>query len=75
MRPARGWVADQPGFERGGAKQAAGDAREDLSDVAGAEVARDVGEVGRGGALLQRGGQVPAVVDQRPLPGGKVLDF
>ena len=35
-------VADEPGLERGGAKQAAGDAREDLCDVAGAEVPRDV---------------------------------
>jgi hypothetical protein len=31
----------------------------------GAEVSRDVGEVGGGGALLQRGGELPAVVDQR----------
>ena len=64
-------VADQPGLERGGAKQAAGYAREDFSDVDDAEVPRDVGEVGRGGALLQRGGQVPAVVDQRADKGGE----
>ena len=62
-------VADQPGLERGGAKQAAGDARDDFSDVDGAEVPRDVGEVGRGGALLQRGGHVPAVGDQRADEG------
>ena len=80
-RLARGWggqggqrgrladgVADQPGLERGGAKQPAGDAREDLSDVDGAEAPRDVGEVGRG-ALLPRGGHVPAVVDQRADEG------
>ena len=72
-------VADQPGLERGGAKQAAGDARQDFSDVDGAEVPSDVTEVGRGGALLQRGGHVPAVGDQRadegkeaPSPGGCV---
>ena len=81
-RLARGWgdqggrcrrladgAADQPGLERGGAKQAAGDAGEDFSDFAGAEVPRGVVEVGRGGALLQRGGQVPAVVDQRADEG------
>jgi hypothetical protein len=56
-------VADQLGLERRGAKQAAGDAREDFSDVDDAEVPRDVGEVGRGGPLLQRGGEVPAVGD------------
>jgi len=61
-------VADQPGLERG-AKQAAGDARDDFSDVDDAEVPRDVGEVGLGGALLQRGGQVPAVGDQRADEG------
>ncbi|HXA22644.1 MAG TPA: hypothetical protein VNW90_10110, partial [Acetobacteraceae bacterium] len=60
-----GEAAGQSGFERGGAKQAAGDAREDLPDVDGAEVPRDVGEVRGGGALLQRGGELPAVVDQR----------
>jgi hypothetical protein len=37
-------VAEQLGLERGGAKQAAGDARDNFSDVDGAEVARDVGE-------------------------------
>ena len=76
-RLARGWggrgarcgrladgVVDQPGLERSGAKQAAGDARDDLPDVDGAEMPRDVTEVGLGGALLQRGGQVPAIGDQ-----------
>ena len=58
-------VAEQLGLERGGAKQAAGDARDNFSDVDGAEVARDVGEVSRGGALLRRGGQMPAVGDER----------
>jgi hypothetical protein len=62
---ARTAPTGRPGFERGGAKQAAGDAREDFPDVDGAEVPRDVGEVGGGGALLQRGGELPAVVHQR----------
>ena len=62
----RGRALVQPGFERGGAEQAAGDARDDFPDVDGAEVPRDVGEVGGGGALLQRDGELPAVVDQRP---------
>ena len=81
-RLARGWgvqrgqcgrladgVAEQPGLERGGTEQAAGDACDDLSDVCDAEVSRDVPEVGRGGALLQRGGHVPAVGDQRADEG------
>ena len=66
-RLARGWggqggqrgrladgAADQPGLERGGAKQATGDAREDFSDVDGAEVPRDFGEVGRGCVVAAR---------------------
>ena len=57
-------AADQPGLERGGAMQAAGDARQDLRDVDGAEVAGEFGEVGGGGALLQRAGQLPAVIDE-----------
>jgi hypothetical protein len=32
-----GGVADEPGFERLGAQQAAGDARDDQGDVTGAE--------------------------------------
>jgi len=64
-----GEAAGQSGFERGGAKQAAGDAREDFPNVDGAEVSRDVGEVGGGGALLQRVGQLPAIVDQRADEG------
>jgi len=60
-----GEAGGEPGFERGGTMQAAGDARDDFPDVEGAEVPRDVGEVGGGGALLQRGGELFAVVDQR----------
>ena len=57
-------AADDPGFERGGAKQAAGDAREDQRDIGGAEVSRDDGEVRGGGVLLQRAGKFLAVVDE-----------
>ena len=48
-----GEAAGQPGLERCGAEQAAGDAREDFPDVEGAKVSRDIGGVGGGGALLQ----------------------
>ena len=48
-----GEAAGQSGLERGGAQQAAGDAREDFPDVEGAKVSRDIGGVGGGGALLQ----------------------
>ena len=44
--------------------QASGDAGENLRDVDGAEVSRDIGKVGGGGALLQRAGELAAVVDQ-----------
>ena len=62
----RGWRVragcerHDPGFERAGPQQAASDAREDHSDVAGAEQGRDEGEAGRGGTLLQGGGEFPA---------------
>jgi len=55
----RGWCfragcqLHHPDFERVGAQQATGDAREDQRDVACAEGARDGGEVGVGGALLE----------------------
>ncbi len=64
-------AADRSGLERGGgAKQAARDACENLSDVAGAEVPRDIGKVGRGGALWRRGARSPAVpCDQRADEG------
>ena len=50
-----GGCADYPGFERLGTEEAAGDAREDQGDVAGAE---------RGGIAAERGGELPAVVDE-----------
>ena len=50
-----GGCADDPGFERLGTEKAAGDAREDQSDVAGAE---------RVLVVAERGGELPAVVDE-----------
>ena len=50
-----GGGAGDPGFERLGTEQATGDAREDQGDVAGAERVRIVTE---------RGGELPAVVDE-----------
>ena len=52
-----GGVADDPGFECLGTEQAAGDAREDQGDIAGAE---------RVGVAAERGGELPAVVDELP---------
>ena len=57
-------AADEPGFERVGQKQAAGDASEDQRDVAGAEIACDGEQVCGGGALLQGVGEVLALVDE-----------
>ena len=56
-----------PGFERAGPQQAASDAREDQPDVAGAEREGDEGEVGRGGTLLQGGGEFPAGTSSRKI--------
>ena len=50
-----GGLADDPGFECLGTEQAAGDAREDQGDIAGAE---------RVGVAAERGGDLPAVVDE-----------
>jgi hypothetical protein len=52
-----GGAADKPGFECLGAEQAAGDAREDLRYVAGAEWVRVAAECGC---------ELPAVVDELP---------
>ena len=50
-----GGVADDPGLECLGTEEAAGDAREDQGDIAGAE---------RVGVVAERGGELPAVVDE-----------
>ena len=50
-----GGCADDPGFERLGTEEAAGDAREDQSDVAGAE---------RVLVVAERGGELSAVIDE-----------
>ena len=50
-------AADDPGLERGGAVQGAGDVGEDQRDIGGAEVSRDDGEVRGGDAPLQRAGK------------------
>ena len=75
-RPARrrwaGWrefflltgALEEPGFERGGALQAAGDAGEDQPDIDGAGVAREEAEGCGGRVLAQRGGKLLAVVDE-----------
>ena len=54
-RRLAGGCADDPGFECLGTEQAAGDAREDQGDIAGAE---------RVGVAAERGGELPAVVDE-----------
>ena len=50
-----GGCADDPDFECLGKEQAPGDAREDQGDIAGAE---------RAGVAAERGGELPAVVDE-----------
>src|SRR5215472_4628069 len=57
-------VLHEPRLERLGAEQAEGDARQDQPDVAGAEGAGGDSEVGGDAALLQRGGEFLAVVDE-----------
>jgi hypothetical protein len=56
-------VAEEPRFERIGAVQAAGDAREDQRHIGGAEAATDDDGVGEG-AAADCGGEFAAVVDQ-----------
>ncbi len=51
-------------LEQAGAVQALGDAGEDQREVIGAELAHEVGGVVGDGALAQRGGELPAVVDE-----------
>ena len=61
---AAGGATAERGFEGRGATQAAGDAGEDGGEVGGAEGSGEEGEAWGGGALLDRGGEVLAVVDQ-----------
>ena len=61
---AAGGATAQRGFEGRGATQAAGDAGEDGGEVGGAEGFGEEGEAWGGGALLDRGGELLAVVDQ-----------
>ena len=66
---ATGGAPEEPGFERGGAEQTAGDAGEDQRDIAGVEDAGNEGEAGEdigvGGVLLEGVGEVPAIGDER----------
>ena len=66
---AAGGAPAEPGFERGGAEQTAGDAGEDQREIAGAEDCGDEGEAGEdmrvGGVLAQRVGEILAVGDER----------
>ena len=52
------------GFEGGGAAQAIGDAGEDDGDVGAAERSGEVGGAWGGGVLLDRGGELLAIVDE-----------
>ena len=77
-RPAGGGLADgrrrevlaaggalaKPGFQSRGAAQAIGDAGEDDGEIGGAEGSGEQGEAWGGSALLNRAGELPAVVDQ-----------
>ena len=60
-----GGAANQPGFECLGTERAAGDAREDFRNVAGAKRMRVVAE---------RGGEVSAVVDELPDEGEEAAE-
>ncbi len=63
VRPARGTPA-QSDFQGRGEAQAIGDASEDGSDIGGAEGSGELGEARDGGTLLNRDGELLAVVDQ-----------
>jgi hypothetical protein len=64
FRIRSGGAAQQPGLECGGALQGERDARQDQRDVLGAEAATGKGRVVREAALRDRGGELPAVVDE-----------
>jgi hypothetical protein len=57
-------MAAQPGLQRRGATQATGDAGEDDAEIGGAERSGELHEAWDGSALLNRVGELPAVVDQ-----------
>jgi hypothetical protein len=59
----KGRAPDESGFERARAVQATGDARYDQREVPGAEGQHGVRKAG-GAAMLQHGGEFPAVVDE-----------
>jgi hypothetical protein len=54
----------KPGFQRRGAAQAIGDAGEDDGEIGGAEGSGERGKAWGGSALVDRAGDLPAVVDQ-----------
>ena len=62
--PAACGALAEPGFQGRGAAQAGGNAGEDDRDIGGAEGSGEEGEAGGGGALLDGGGELFAVVDQ-----------
>jgi hypothetical protein len=70
---AAGGEPAEPSFERGGAGQGAGDAREDQREAGGGEGNGDVGEAGKetrvGSVLAQRVGEIDAVGDERAEEG------
>ena len=62
--PASCGVPGEPGFQHRGTPQATGDAGEDDGDIGGAEGSGEEGEAWGASALLHRGGELLAVVDQ-----------
>ena len=61
---AAGGAPAKPGFQGRGAAQAIGDAGEDDGEIGGAEGSGEQGEAWGGSALLDRAGELLAVVDQ-----------
>jgi hypothetical protein len=61
--PALG-AFEELGFKHRGPPQSVGDTGEDDGEIGGAERAGEQGEAWGGGALLDRDGELPAVVDQ-----------
>ena len=61
---AAGGAMAKRGFQGRGAAQAIGDAGEDDGEIGGAEGSGEEGEAWGGSALVNRAGELPAVVDQ-----------